>query len=244
MTEHQQAMAIIGVILGVDAGTETEVPAVEEEDVTLRVEMTETVEETGENINKDTVIIGDKDKIVLPVAVEDSGITITTAGIEQHMGKVTVGERNGTEVKVKVMGIEVGVVDGIHMINTLPRDITQVRIIKIKTTTALRQWDIKHHIQQHHSNTQSTPNNNNTQAHVPQHGHNKQQTFVNYARTLDTMITSVSSLATFCHEHRRHSTKAVRIIIQTPANPNGQLGKMIMKTPMTSLFSKGGSSCR
>ena len=69
------------------------------------------------------------------------------------MDKAMVEERNGTEVEVKVMGIEVGVTDGTHMSNTLPQDIAQVPTIKIQTTTALHLWGIKAHTQQRRLNT-------------------------------------------------------------------------------------------
>ena len=63
------------------------------------------------------------------------------------MVKVTVEVRNGIEDEVKVMGTEVGVEDGLHMTNTLPKDMSQAHNIKIQTTTDRRPWDIKAHTQ-------------------------------------------------------------------------------------------------
>ena len=119
---------------------------VEVEDETRTIGTTETAEEIGENINKDTMITGDKGKITRPVVAGSSGI-IRTIGTEEPKGKVAVEERSGTEVKVKVMGTEAGVIDGTHTNNTLPQDITQAHTIKIRTTTAPRLWGIKPSIQ-------------------------------------------------------------------------------------------------
>ena len=107
------------------------------------IEKTETVEEIGENINKVITIIGDRVKKVLLEDEENSGTVITIIKIEVATDKGTVEERNGTEAKVKVMGKEVEVADGIHMNNTHPRDMSQVHIIKIHNTTDPRLWDIK-----------------------------------------------------------------------------------------------------
>ena len=134
-------------IIGVEAEAETEDPAVEVEDEIPRIEMTETVEETGENISKVITIIGDKVKTVLLEDVENSGTVIMIIRIEVETDKGTVEERNGTEAKVKVMEREVEVEDGIHTNNTHPRDMPQVHIIKIHNTTDPRLWDIKPHTQ-------------------------------------------------------------------------------------------------
>ena len=127
---------IIGAITGDEVGVETEDPVAEVEDETKIIGMTETVEEIEENINKDTMTIGDKGKITRLVVAESSG-TIMTIGTEERTDKVAVEERSGTEVEVKVMGIEAGVADGTPMNNTLPQDTPQAHIIKILTTTAL-----------------------------------------------------------------------------------------------------------
>ena len=158
------------------------------------------------------------------------------------MDKVAVEERSGIEVKVKVMGIEAGVADGTHMNNTLPKVTLQAHTIKIQTTTALCLWDIKPRIRCHHLNTLRTHNNTKGQPHL--RDHNRHQMSANYAKAPDTMIISASSLAIFCREHKKHSAKLDRITIPIRVKQNGRLGKTIMKTPMTSLFSKGGSSCR
>ena len=230
-------MKIIGEIIGAEEGVETEVPEVEEGDITKIIGMTETVEE----INKDIMIIGDKDKKILRVVAESSG-TIMTIGTEGRMDKEAAEERNGRKEEVKVMGIEVEVVDGTHTSNTLPKVILQTHSIKIQTTTALRLWDIKPRIHRHHLSTLHTHSNTKGQPHL--HDHNRHQMFANCVKALDTMIISASSLAIFCREHKKHSAKLDHITIPIRVKQNGRLGKMIMKTPMTSLFSKGGSSCR
>ena len=186
------------------------------------------------------MIIEDKGKITLPVATENSG-TIMTTGTEAPKDKVVVEEGNGTEVKVKVMGTEAEVADGIHMTNILPQVTSQIRTIKILTTTALCLWVIKLSIPQPRPSTQCTYNNTQGQVHL--RDHNRHQMSVNYARALAIMITSASSLVTSCREHKKLSTKADHIVILIQAKQNGRLGRMITKTPMTSLFSKGGSSC-
>ena len=194
-------MRTIGVILGAEDGAEIEVSAVEEGDETLTTEMTETEVETGENINKGTMTIGVKDTIVHPEVVENSGIIIMITEIEARMDKEMVEERNGTEEEVKVMGIEVGVVDGTHMNNTLPKVITQVHTIKIQTTTVHHLWDIKVHIQHLSHNIHST-HNNSTHPRTHLHVHHKHPMFVNYVRMQDIMTTSASSLVTSYREHK------------------------------------------
>ena len=227
----------IGEIIGDEVGVKTGVPAVEEGDVTQKIGMTETVEET----NKVIMIIGDKVKKTLRVVTENSG-TIMIIGIGEQMDKEAAEGKSGTEEEVKVTGIEVEVTDGTNMINTLPKVTLQTHIIKIKTTTALRLWDTKPRTHHHRLTTLHTHNNTRGQPHL--RGHNKHQMFANYVKALDTMIISASLLVTFCHEHKKHLAKLDCIIIQIRAKQNGRLGRMIMKTPMTSLFSKGGSSCR
>ena len=139
------------------------------------------MEERGENINKGTMTIGVKDRTIHPVVIENSGITTMITETEAWMDKETVEERNGTEEEAKVMGIEVGVADGTHMSNTLPKVITQVHNIKIQTTTVHHLWGIKAHIQHCSLNIHNT-HNNSTQPRVHPHGHHKHQMFVNYVK--------------------------------------------------------------
>ena len=117
------------------------------------------------------------------------------------------------------MGIEAEVIDGIHTINTLPKVILQIHIIKIQTTTVLRPWDTKPHIRHHHLSTQHTRNITKEWPHL--RDHNRHQMSVNCAKAQDTMIISTSSLATFCREHRKHSARLDRIIILIRAKQNG-----------------------
>ena len=187
-------MRTIGVIIGDEVGVETGDPVVEVEDKTKIIGTTETAEEIGESINKDTMTIGDKGKITHHVVAGSSG-TIRTIGTEEMTDKVAVEERSGIEVKVKVMGIEAGATDGTLTSNTLPQDTTQAHIIKIRTTTVLHLWGIKPSIQRRHLSTLHTHNNTQGQPHL--HDHNRHQMYVNYVKALDTMIISVSSLATF-----------------------------------------------
>ena len=172
---------IIGEIIRAEVGVEIEDPAVEEGDITKTIGMTETVEEIGENINKDTMTIGDKGKRTPHVVAESSG-TIMTIGTEERTDKAVVEGRSGIEEKVKVMGIEVGVIDGTHMNNTLPKVTLQTHTIKIQTTTGLCLWDTKHRIHHHQLSIRHTHNNTKVQAR--QHDHSKHQMFVNYAKAL------------------------------------------------------------
>ena len=207
-------MTILGEIIGDEVGVEIEDPAVEVEAAIQKTVMTETVEVIGENINKGIMTTGDRDKMVLPVDIKNSGIVIMTIGIEEVTDK-EIGERNGTEVEVKVTGIEVGAVDGTPMNNTLPKDIPQVHIIKILTITVHCLWDTKLRIHHQLLNTQST-HSNNTQGHFRPPDHNKHQMCASCVNQRDTTIISASLLATSCCAHRKHLTKqdhiATRII--------------------------------
>ena len=183
----------IGEIIG--EGAEAKVPAVEVEAEMQIAEMT--VVEIGENISKIIMIIGDKVKITLLGDEENSGIIITRIGIEAETVKVTVEVRNGIEDEVKEVGTEVGVVDGTHMSNILPQDMSQAQVIKIQTTTDRRLWGIKPHTHRGHLNTQLTPHSNssNIQCHAHRHGPNKLLMFANYVKMLDILITNASSQA-------------------------------------------------
>ena len=156
-----------------------------------------TVEEIGENINRAIMTIEDKVKKTLLGDVGKTGTITMIIGTKVGTVKAMVEARNGIEDEVKVMGIEVGVADGTRMTNTLPQDMSQAHIIKIRTTTDRRLWDIKPHTQQGHLNTQFTPHSNssNIQCHAHQHGHNKLLTFANYVKTLDILIINASSQA-------------------------------------------------
>ena len=141
-------MMIIGVIIGDEVGVEIEDPVVEVEDETQ-----DNRDDRDRGGNRGEYKQGYNDnrgqgQDSSSRGVENSGIIIMTIGIEARTDKAVVGERNGTEVEVKVMGIEVGVADGTHMNNTLPKDIPQVHIIKILITIARHLWVIRARIQQ------------------------------------------------------------------------------------------------
>ena len=172
-------------------------------------------------------------RIMIPITV------IGTIGINSVKAKTIVIEvGDGTATGDKMMVIEAEVDDGINTINIPHKNIlkTICRLI----ITGPHQWDVSTNTKCCMNNTHPTHNSNNM-PNGSQHNQGKLQIYVNYVKTRATMIINVSSQAILWPEHKRHLIKATHIIIKTLLKGNGQLGKMIMMTPMASLFSSGGS---
>ena len=88
----------------------------------------------------------------------------------------------------------------------------------------------------------NTPNHNsNIMANNPDlHSHNKQSIYVNCVTIKDTLITNVSLQAILWPELNKPLIRVDNTTTKM-AKANGLKGTMIIKTPMISLFSKGGS---
>ena len=175
-------------------------------------------------------------RIMIPITM--IGIT----GIDPMKAKTIVIEvGDGTATGDKMMVTEAAVDDGTNTINIPHRNI--LKTIRRLIITGPHQWDVSTNTKCRTNNTHPTHNSNNMPNGRP-HNQDKLQIYVNYVKTRATMIINVSSQAILWPEHKRHLIKAARIIIKTLLKGNGQLGRMIMMTPMASLFSSGGSRCR
>ena len=170
-------------------------------------------------------------------------IMTETIGIDRARANtivIEVGDGTVTGDKMTVTEAEVG--DGTNMSNTPHRNTP--RIIRRLIITSLHQWDDSTNTKCRMNNTHPTHNSHNNIPNGHPHNQDKLQIYVNYVKTKATMITNASSQAILWPEHKRHLIKAAHIIIKNLLKGNGQMGRMIMMTPMASLFSSGGSRCR
>ena len=175
-------------------------------------------------------------RIMIPITV------IGIIGIDPVKAKIIVIEvGDGTATGDKMMVTEAEVDDGTNMIN-IPHKIIP-KTIHCLIITGPHQWDASTNTKCRMSNTHPTNNSNNMPNGHP-HNQDKQQIYVNYVKIKATMIINASSQVTLWPEHKRRLIKDAHIIIKTLLKGNGQLGRMIMMTPMASLFSSGGSRCR
>ena len=164
-------------------------------------------------------------------------------GIEIAMAKIMVIEvGDGTAIGDKIMVTEAEVDDGTNM-NNIPNKNT-LRTIRRLIITGPHQWDVSTNTKCRMNNTHPTPNSHNNTPSGCLHNHGKLQIYVSYVKTKATMIINASSQATLWPEHKRHLIKAIHTIIKNLLKGSGQMGIMIMTTPMASLFSSGGSRCR
>ena len=176
-------------------------------------------------------------RIMIPITV--TGII----GIDLAKAKVIVTEvGDGMATGDKMTVTEAEVDDGTNMIN-IPHKNTP-RITRRLIITSPHQWDDSTNTKCHMNNTHPTHNSHNNIPNGRPHNQDKLQIYVNYVKTKATMITNASSQAILWPEHKRRLIKAAHIIIKNLLKGNGQMGRMIMMTPMASLFSSRGSRCR
>ena len=168
-------------------------------------------------------------------------VTVTeTIGIETMtviiMG-TEVGDGMAIESKVKV--IEEREDNGTKIPNTLNKSIHYTILIKIITGPLL--WDANINTNCPMSNTHPTHNCNSSIHSDHLHNRDKWPIYVSCVRIKATMTINANLQVILWPEHKKHLTKTVRTINRTQIKGSGQMGTMIMKTPMANLFSKGGS---
>ena len=188
-------------------------------------------------------------KTISLVVDADNGMVTTRVTVTEIIGieimTVTIVEievGDGMVIEGKVTVIEDREDNGIQIPNTLNR-ITH-NTIQTKTITGPLLWDANINTNCPMSNTHPTHKCNSSIHSGHPHNHNKLLTYVSCVRIKATMTINANLQVILWHEHKRPSTKAVRITTKTPIKGNGRMGTTIMMTPMASLFSKGGSRCR
>ena len=175
--------------------------------------------------------------IMIPITVTE------TIGINIAWAKIIVIEvGDGTVTGDKTTVTEAEVDDGTNMSNT-PHKNTH-RITRRLIITGPHQWGVSTNTKCRMNNTHPTHNSHNNIPNGRPHNHGKLQTYVSYVKTKATMIINASSQVILWPEHKRHLIKAAHTIIKNLLKGNGQMGRMIMMTPMASLFSSRGSRCR
>ena len=193
-------------------------------------------------------ITEDEVKTIFPTVDAGNGMAMSRVIVTKIIGteimKVTMVEievGDGMATEGKVIVTEDGEDDGTKISNILNRIIHNT--IKIKTIIDPLLWAANINISCPISNTHPTHNRNNSTHSGNLHNRDKLQIYVSYVRIKATMTINANLQDISWHEHKRPSTKAVRITIKTPIKGNGQMGTMIMMIPMASLLSKGGSRC-
>ena len=167
---------------------------------------------------------------------------IGTIGIDPVKAKTIVIEvGDGTATGDNMMVTEAEVDDGTKMINTPHKNIPKT--IHHQIITGPHQWDVSTNTKCRMKQYPPYPQQQQYAQRPPAQSR-QLQIYVNYVKTKATMIINASSQAILWPEHKRRLIKAAHIIIKTLLKGNGQLGRMIMMTPMASLFSSGGSRCR
>ena len=185
-------------------------------------------------------------KIISLVVDADNGMVMTrvtmieTIWIEiMTVITVQIEVRERMVIEGKVTMIEDREDDGIQIPNTLNR-ITHNNI-QTETIIGLLLWDVNININCPMNNTHPTHNCNSSIHSGHLHNHDKLLIYVSCARIKATMTINANLQVILWYKHKRPSTKAICITTKTPLKKNGQMGTMTMKTPMASLFSKGGS---
>ena len=169
-------------------------------------------------------------------------IATETIGIEIAMANIIVTEvGDGTATGDRMTVIEAEVDDGINMIN-IPNKTTP-KITRCLIITGPHQWDVSTSINCRMNNIYPTHNSN---THTPDgrpHNPGKPQIYASCVKIKATMIINASSQVILWPEHKRHLIKAAHTAIKNLLKAIGQMGRMITKTPMASLFSSGGLRC-
>ena len=210
-------------------------------DMTIKIEgEVEVKEEESSQITEEEV------KIIFLVADADNGIVTTlvtmteTIRIEIMMVTIMGTEvGDGMAIKGKVIMIEDGEDDGTQIPNTLNKTIHNTILTRIITGPLLCDANINTNCPM--SNTRPTQNRNSNIHSDHLHKRGKRSIYVSCARIKATMTINANLQVISWPEHKKRLTKA---ITRTQIKGIGQMGTMIMKTPMASLFSKGGSQCR
>ena len=209
-------------------------------DMTIRIEGEVEVKEEGSLQTTEEEV-----KIIFLEADTDNGMvtiraTVTeTIGIEIMMAKIMgteVGDGMAIEGKVIMIGDRED--DGTHIPNTLNKIIHNTIPTRIIIGPLL--WVANININCHMSNTQPTHNpNSNTHRDHP-HNRSKRPIYVSCVKIKAIMTINANLQAISWPEHKKHLIKGIHTITRTQIKGNGQMGTTIMKTPMASLFSKGG----
>ena len=168
-------------------------------------------------------------------------IVTETIGIDRARANIIV-MGDGTVTGDKTTVTEAEVDDGTNMSNTPHRNTP--RITRRLIITGPHQWGVNTNTKCRMSNTHPTHNKRNNIPNGHLHNHGKLQIYVSYVKTKATMIINASLQAILWPGHKRRLIKAAHTIIKNLLKGNGQMGRMIMMTPMASLFSSRGSRCR
>ena len=159
-------------------------------------------------------------------------MTVTVMAIEVGDGMATEG---------KVIARDDGEGDGIQIPTILRKNIHKT--IRHKITTSPLLWDDNINTNCPMSNTLPTHNHNSNTHRGHPHNRDKWPIYVSCVRIKSTMIINANLPVISWPEHKKHLIKATCIILMFHIKENGQMGIMIMMTPMANLFSKRGSRC-
>ena len=212
-------------------------------DMTIKIEGEEEVKVEGSIMR-----IGDEVKKIFHGADEGNGRIMTPIiateiiGIEIAMAKIIVTEvGDGTATGDRMTVIEAEVDNGINMIN-IPNKTTR-KITRRLITTGPHQWVVSTSIDCRMNNTHPTHNSTTNIPNGRLHNPGKPQTYASCVKIKATMIINASSQVILWPEHKRRLIKAAHTATKNLLKESGQTGKTIMKTPMASFFSSGGSRC-